>query len=1337
MAEGGSLRPPSNFLASCSTQNPSDTSRSWTSWLEQFDFYMTATEKDAKDEGIQVATLLTILGAQGQELFRTFELSETDRKKIKPVKDAFKRYFAPKVKEEFERYRFYSRVQQAEESFDRFLSSLRTLIATCNFHAEEKDKALRDRIVFGIRTEAVREELFNISTELTLDKCVEVCQRHEATKQYMHDFKIANEDPVSKVHAINQRSMTGFTQRRESQQRSSDQPSQRFVTSCKYCGGSHLPRKCPAYDKTCKTCNKKGHFQKVCRSTTQQERSMPANARVWEVTTDGEDITHAINGQSRNKHKEWYVEVDCQGNKIDLKVDTGATCNVMPVSVFRRLTLSNVRAEKHNQALTAFGGHMLRVVGKVTLMLERRNVFSVHDFVLVDQGETTLLGLPSCIRMGLVETACAMTNSTVVSDFPEVFEGLGKLPSMHALRLKEGSKPVVQGPRRVPFRLREKLKDTLDTMESKGTIAKVKMPTDWVHPIVNVLKPDGSLRVCLDPTELNKCIRREHFALPTVTEIFSKLSKSRVFSSLDATQGFLQLELDDDSSFLTTFATPFGRYRFRRLPFGISSAPEVFHRTISETFADIEGVETFVDDLLIHAPTKAEHDAILRKVLARCKTVNLKLNLSKCRFEQSELKYLGHIIGQGIIKPDPAKIRAIIDMPVPKCAEDLRRLLGMATYLSKFCHNLAEVTAPLRDLTKKGTPWLWSAEHKNALDMLKSLLTSNQLLKMFDPSEPVTLSVDSSQSGMGATIMQNGQPVEFASCSLTSAQKSYAQIEKEFLAIQYGLTRFHQYIYGQKITVETDHLPLLGIKRKGLNDITPRLQRMRLRTQLYDFDLIHKPGTAMHIADTLSRAYINEHCPNSVEFNSRDYDQIHAVTTGILPDKSFRDRFAKTTVNDPTMGVIKTHIVNGWPANRRSCSDPAKPYWNVRQELSVHDDIVLKGNQLVVPVALRATILQDIHKGHLGVSKCIERAKNSVYWPGYTSAITDLVESCETCKENARANASVQLEPYDIPEYPMQALSMDIFQLNGVDYLVTVDRYSKWPTCCKLKSSTSGEIIKLLSQQFLDFGQPETVVSDNASYFTSHEFKSFMHVCDIRHITSSPHFSRSNGLAERMNQTVKTCLTKAQQSGQSLSDVIRTLRSTPLGEGLPAPSVLLQGRDLRSTLNILPQQLKTQHIDNDKVVELFRKRQAQSQFSSSSNIVAKNFVQGMGVWVKMGHRNWVSGKVVKHGDTPHSYYVELTDGRTFRRNQAFLKVRKTAIVSARPSCQLPEHPSEQRTFPPITEPLPVPSAPDTQSSASARGLGEHAGLGGLTTVTRGGRVSRPPVRFGQNIFDKK
>jgi hypothetical protein len=509
---------------------------------------------------------------------------------------------------------------------------------------------------------------------------------------------------------------------------------------------------------------------------------------------------------------------------------------------------------------------------------------------------------------------------------------------------------------------------------------------------------------------------------------------------------------------------------------------------------------------------------------------------------------------------------------------------------------------------------------------------------------------------MGAVIMQEGQPIEYASCTLTDTQKAYAQIEKEFLAVQYGLTRFHQYIYGQSVTVETDHLPLLAIVKKNLGELTPRLLRMRLRMQVYDFELVHKPGTELYIADTLSRAYLSDLCESHDEFVANDHDQVHAVVTGILAKPTFREKFRQATCDDHSMNVLKSYIVGGWPKSKRACIEPLRAYWNAKNELSTHEDLVLRNSQIVVPVSMRREILNDIHRGHLGISKCHERAKNAVYWPGYHGQISDMVEGCSACQENMRANDKKILEPYEIPQYPMQSLSMDVFQLDSKDYLVTIDRYSKWPSCFELKHSTSREIIEILERQFLDFGRPESCVSDNASYFSSFEFRSYLESIDVKQITVSPYTSRSNGLAERTIQTIKSCLVKAKQSGQTLRDVLVTLRTTPLGNGLPAPCVLLQSRQFRDHLNFSTTQLKMQKFDHAKIEEAFRK-----QLGSNANKATQpnefRFITGSLVWVKTGHRQWERGVIMKHAQTPRSFWVEM-NGKTYRRNQSDLRERK-------------------------------------------------------------------------------
>ena len=218
------------------------------------------------------------------------------------------------------------------------------------------------------------------------------------------------------------------------------------------------------------------------------------------------------------------------------------------------------------------------------------------------------------------------------------------------------------------------------------------------------------------------------------------------------------------------------------------------------------------------------------------------------------MPWLGHVVTEGALKVDPEKVEAIISMPEPKDTKYLQRLLGMVTYLDKFCKNLAEMTRPLRDLAKADVAWCWDKTHRLALENLKATIASAPVLSLLDPAKPVVVSVDASSVGVGAALLQEGQPVAYSSSTLTETQKRYFQVEKELLVIMFGLTKFRQYVYGQTVIVETDHKPLIGLLQKPIAENSPRIQRMRLQLQRFDFNLVYKPGKDLFIADTLSRA---------------------------------------------------------------------------------------------------------------------------------------------------------------------------------------------------------------------------------------------------------------------------------------------------------------------------------------------------------------------------------------------------------------------------------------------------------------------------------------------------
>ena len=401
-------------------------------------------------------------------------------------------------------------------------------------------------------------------------------------------------------------------------------------------------------------------------------------------------------------------------------------------------------------------------------------------------------------------------------------------------------------------------------MKRLGVIVEVHEPSEWVSSMVVVSKKNGSVRVCLDPRDLNRAIRRQHFKLPTREEIMARFSGATVFSKLDAAQGFWQLQLEEESSHLCTFNTPYGRYKYLRLPFGLSSAPEVYHQKVHEMFEGIDNVDTSMDDMVVWGKTVEEHDAALEQVISRCKQNNLKLNKGKCILGVKELVFLGDVISSEGVKPDPAKVSAIHNMPRPTNKQGVQRFLGMITYLAKWMPGLSEKSAPLRKLLQDKVKWEWTPHHEKSWSWLKEMGISSPVLQFYDPSKATKISTDASQDGLGAVLLQlhgeDWKPVSYASRALLDAEKRYAQIEKELLSISFGCNRFHQFIHGDTVEAETDHKPLESLFQKPLVDCPLRIQRMLLNLQTYDLDVHYVTGKHLVVAMTVEIACLKINC---------------------------------------------------------------------------------------------------------------------------------------------------------------------------------------------------------------------------------------------------------------------------------------------------------------------------------------------------------------------------------------------------------------------------------------------------------------------------------------------
>jgi hypothetical protein len=472
-----------------------------------------------------------------------------------------------------------------------------------------------------------------------------------------------------------------------------------------------------------------------------------------------------------------------------------------------------------NTNITAFGGHIIEQYGTCMLTLSHKGIDNEYPFHVVNTTGPTILGLPTCSDMKLVTLNYSITSQhvsqsapfspsqgdpkeTLLRDYADCFSGIGCFEGEFHITLDPAVPPVIHPPRRVPEALQEPLKKELDALEAQGIITKVSEPTDWVNSLVCVTKPNGSLRLCLDPKDLNKAIKRPHHRTPTIDEILPKLNGAQYFSIVDARSGYWNIKLDYQSSLYTTFNSPHGRYRFLRLPFGLICAQDIFQKKVDEAFGDLPGVTGIADDIVISGKTRDEHDKNLKAVTDRAQETGVRFNPDKCQIARTELSFFGHTISATGLKPDPRKIEAIRNMDPSTSLPDLQTFLGMVQYLGRYIPNLASVSAVLWDLTKSVNEFQWNPEHQQAANKVKELIASPGSLQYFDGSKTVTIQVDASMRCLGATLLQSEGPVEYRSKLLSETERRYSNIEREMLGIVYGLEKFHYYAYGRHGTVE-------------------------------------------------------------------------------------------------------------------------------------------------------------------------------------------------------------------------------------------------------------------------------------------------------------------------------------------------------------------------------------------------------------------------------------------------------------------------------------------------------------------------------------------------------
>ena len=1206
----------------------------WKKWLERFENLLVAL--DISDDKKKKAMLLHYVGEETYDIFDSFtqeqkgvnatrlEGGQQIPNEFEVAKNSLTNYFTPKKNVTYEVFKFRQASQQTNENIDSFYTRLRTLAQTCDFH--DQDREILSQIIQGCSSTRVRRKALKESStlqqvlsearalELSEQRATEIEHPQQtvvnAIKKRSHSFQnnksdrsrggynsskradFHNNRAYNRSAAGTNRNNRGDqnnSSRRGGNNRGDRSNKSSQSNACRYCGYSSTHSSCPAQGKECFSCHKIGHFGRVCESK-RIIRHLDTNDN---DTYSSDESIFVINTQNSTKHP--TVMANIHNTPTTFLIDTGASVNIMNAKTFDNLT-NKPNLETASTLIYAFGSDIpLPVIGVFqTDITYKTNTTNASFYVIDSDSKHTknLLSSQTAQNLNIIKFAFSSTTPSIPpqslpTEYPQLFDdNMGKIKDVQIkLHIDQSVQPITQRHRRVPFHVRKDVENELKRLENLDVIEKVEGPTPWVSPIVTVPKKTGGVRICVDMREANVAIKREKHPMPTIDELISDLNESTVFSKLDLSNAYHQLELEESSRYITTFSTHLGLMRYKRLIFGVNAAAEIFQKTIADLLNDIPGAKNISDDIIVHGKGQADHDKNLHLTLQRLQEKGAKLKREKCLFSVDKLTFYGHVFSSKGVAADPEKIKTIKECQPPKTVSEVRSFLGMVQYVSRFIPHYATLTEPLRRLTKKDTKWKWTENEMQAFNTLKSMLTSSHVMAYFNKDKHTEIVVDASPVGIGAIMMQDKKVICYASRALTPTEQRYSQTDKEMLAVVYGVEHFHLYLYGSSFSVITDHKPLTGIissQKPG----TARMERWKLRLTPYEMNLQYRPGrNENNPAD-----YISRHPQTQPKKDNAAEEYISYVAKNSIPKAMTQDEVREATQKDGLLNKVMKAIQTGdW--NDKEISE----YERFKEELSVYKGLILRDHRLIIPSELQRKVIEIAHLSHQGIVKTKQCIREKVWFPGIDKQVEQIVKSCIPCQASYPGPSNRDpILPTILPEEPWVSVSIDFKgPLPSGDYLlVVIDDYSRYPEVEVISSTSSRAVLPKLNQIFSRQGIPTTVRTDNGPPFNSQDFKDFAQQLGFKHRKVMPLWPEANGEVERFMRSLnKALLTSTVQNSNWKKELLTFLlhyRGTPHSSTKISPFEALTGRKMNiglpsSPLHPLPSPLHTMMKLNDKL----------------------------------------------------------------------------------------------------------------------------------------------------------
>lgn len=737
----------------------------------------------------------------------------------------------------------------------------------------------------------------------------------------------------------------------------------------------------------------------------------------------------------------------------------------------------------------------------------------------------------------------------------------------HSIELEAGSKPPYLPIYHLSPRELQEVKEQLTFLLESGLIQPSKSP--YGAPIIFVPKKNGKLRMCVDYRALNNATVKNRYPLPRIDELLDRLQGANVFTKLDLQSGYWQIRIKEEDVHKTAFRTRYGHYEWRVLPFGLTNAPATFQALMNRVLAPFmdKFVVVYLDDILIFSRTAEEHAEHLKLVLEALEKHELYVGVDKCAFAHKQVDFLGHVVSGEGIKPDPAKVAAVQEWPVPKTLRDVRSFLGLTGYYRRFIRHYAAKAVPLTDLTRADVVWRWGKEQQGAFEALKSALVSAPVLVVPDPSLPYEVYTDASNFALGAVLLQKQgkykQPVAYLSRKLSPTERKYPTGDREMLGILYALQEWRCYLEGAKFTVNTDHLNHTWFKSK--RDLSRRQSQYAMWIESYyggegGLDIAYKAG-ADNLSDPLSRR------PDLAA-------EVAAELSGMQ-------------VSVPALSSsLLEELKAGYASDSYYSREPKSSGLKFNEESGLW---YLNGDRIAVPnvATVRQTILAECHDcpsaGHQGVTKTLQRVARHFWWPHMGRSVHSYVTSCSSCQLN---KPSMQLpggllQPLPVPGSKFEQITMDFVTdlpptVNGYDSVLTiVDRLTKVVRFLPIKKSMSAKAVALEFRigWYRQFGLPRAIVSDRDPKFISHFWGALWQALGTELRFSTAFHPQTDGQSERANRSLEEYLRNFVCPRQDDWDEYLDLAERAINDSISpstgySPSYLAFGQHLVSPLDV-------------------------------------------------------------------------------------------------------------------------------------------------------------------------